>query len=257
MEIRANLSADEVQLFSERVRRGLSGQPLGLAPETHRHAVAELLGKVGDTTFYELLGLGPGASDAEVHDAYNRLARLVHPSHAAVLGLAGKEGVLELLFERATLGYLTLSHPDRRKRYDAELGTKLWQPALSGPARGEEAHQVARRYFARANVLAASEEYHLAIELLRQAARLDPQAEYYALLGQLEAKNPKWLRLAEADLARAVELGGRQPGLHDALTRVREEKAALEAEAAGAAGHPVPEDGDSTVMRLRGFFRKG
>jgi len=257
METHTNLTEDEVHLFSDRVRRDLVAHPLGLPLDTHRHRVAELLGRVGDATFYDFLGVGPGASDQEVHDAYNRLARLVHPSHAAVLGLVGKEGVLELLFERATEGYLTLTQPDRRKRYDTELGSKLWQSAHSGQARGDEERQVARRYFVRANVLAASEEYHLAIELLRQAARIDPQSEYFALLGQLEAKNPKWLRLAEANLSRAIELGSHNAALQIALTKVREEKAAMEAEAAAAAGHPLGEDGDSTASRLRGFFRKG
>src|SRR5436305_10789312 len=98
MELNIQLSNEEIHVFSERVRRDLARQPLVLPPETHRHRVAELLGKVGGATCYDLLGVGPGASDPEVYDAYNRLARLVHPSHAPTLGLSGKERVLGLLF---------------------------------------------------------------------------------------------------------------------------------------------------------------
>jgi tetratricopeptide (TPR) repeat protein len=250
MEAPVDLSNEEMRLFSTRVERDLAAHPLDLDPMLHRQQVAELVGRVGEATFYDFLGAGPGASADEVYAAYDRLARLVHPSHAEALGLAGREAVLALLFERATQAYLTLSHPDRRKRYDGELGDRLWSSGTSGGARLEEEHQVARRYFLRANVLAASEEYHQAIDLLRTAARVDPRPEYYALLGQLEAKNPLWLRLAEANLARAIELGGPSPGLEAALLKVREQKVATE---------EVPaERGDTTPQPsgLKRFFRR-
>ena len=254
MEAAAGLSNEEVRLFIARIERGLLARPLGLDPAAHRQLVAELVGRVGEASFYDLLGVSPGASDEEVHAAYDRLARLVHPSHARILGLTGKEGVLELLFERATQGYLTLSHPDRRKRYDGELGTGAWASGLAGSARTEEERQaVARRYFAKADVLAASEEYHQAIDLLRTAARIDPRPEYYALLGQLEAKNPHWLRLAEDNLARAIELGGPNQGLEAALAHVRERKAA----AAGEEAKPADKQGDDTSSSgLKRLFRR-
>jgi curved DNA-binding protein CbpA len=254
MEPHVRLSDEELRLFSSRIERGLAARPLALDAETHRQMVAELVGRVGEATYYDFLGVGPGASDQEIHDAYDRLARFVHPSHARALGLAGKEGVLELLFERATQGYLTLSHPDRRKRYDLELGSSQWQPSTWGMTREEEERQVARRYFLKANVLAASEEYHLAIELLRQAARIDPRPEYYALLGQLEAKNPYWFRLAEDDLKRAIELGGAKESLVAALTQVREERAAAAAAAEAAANGKGGDGRSSPPSGLKRFF---
>jgi curved DNA-binding protein CbpA len=249
MEAPVDLSNEEIRLFSTRVERGLAAHPLDLDPVVHRQLVAELVVQVGEATFYDLLGVGPGASAEEVYAGYDRQARIVHPSHAGDLGLTGKEGVLTLLFERITQAYLTLSHPDRRKRYDTELGDQLWSPGTSGEARTEEEHQVARRYFVQATILAASEEYHQAIDLLRTAARVDPRPEYYALLGQLEAKNPHWLRLAEANLARAIELGGPSQGLEAALLKVREEKAATDAVPAARADTPPP-------TGLRRFFHR-
>ena len=249
MESRSELSEEERHLFSERIGRDLAERPLAVDQTAHRHSVASLIERVGTASFYELLGVAPGAAMPEIHDAYERLGRLVHPLHAASLGLGGRQGVLDLLFERATVAYLTLVHPDRRKAYDSDLGDRLWSAETFGAARGEEARQVARRYFVRAGVLAAQEEYHLAIELLRQAVRADPQAQYFALLGQLEAKNPHWLRLAEASLARAVELGGNDPALLALLAQVREQLAGGEPGAA----RPEPE---TTGKKARKLFRQ-
>jgi len=218
-------SAEELRLFEERIARNLRERPLAVEPAAHRAEVGSLVGRVGEASFYELLAVGPGASAQEIHDAYERLARLVHPSHAAGLGLAGKEGVLKLLFERATEGYLTLSHPERRKHYDREMGVRLWSGEATAAARNEEGQQVARRYYAKAKILAASEEYHLGIELLRQAVRMDPRPEYYALLGQLFAKNPLWLRHAAESLDRAIELGAADPAIAAARESVREQMA--------------------------------
>ncbi len=241
-------SVEELRLFEERIARGLDERPLGLDAAAHGAEVSALVGKVGEASHYELLEVGPGASDQEVHDAYERLARRVHPRHARELGLAGKEGVLRLLFERATAGYLTLSHPDRRKRYDRELGDQPWSSGKEGEARNEEGQQLAKRYFRKAQVLAASEEYHLGIELLRQAVRIDPRGEYYALLGQLLAKNPLWLRFAAENLDRAIELGVADPGITAALETVRSQMAVANAEDGKEA--PPPREGK------RKFFRR-
>jgi curved DNA-binding protein CbpA len=229
------LSAEELRLFEDRIARGLRERPLRIDAPVHRAEVSGLVGRVGEASFYELLGIGPGASTQEIHDAYERLARLVHPRHAAELGLAGKEGVLRLLFERATEAYLTLSHPDRRKRYDRELGGRQWSGETAGDAREEEGQQVARRYFRKAQVLAASEEYHLGIELMRQAVRIDPRGEYYAFLGQLLAKNPLWLRYAAENLDRAIELGASDPGIVAARDAVHAQMAADQAKGAETA----------------------
>jgi tetratricopeptide (TPR) repeat protein len=253
MEPGLELSLEERQLFYERIGRSLDEQPLQLAPEAHRQAVASLIGRVGEASHYELLGVAPGASGDEIHEAYERLARLVHPRNAGAVGLAGRQGVLEMLLERATVGYLVLSHPGRRKEYDRQLGSRLWSAESWGATREEEERAVARRYFAKANVLAAQEEYHPAIELLRQAVRIDPRAEYYTLLGQLQAKNPHWLRHAEESLQKAVDLGAHDAALTSALTRVREmlRGESLDAAAPGEGG-PAAKPG----LRGKLGFRK-
>ncbi len=229
------LSDDELRLFRERVGHGLAERPLSLEAGGHQRQAATLLLRVAESTHYELLGLGAGASLAEIHDAYDRTARLVHPLHAGRLGLAGKEGVLEHLFERVTRAYLTLAHPGRRKEYDGQLGGQLWEGERA--PRDEEGRQVARRYFARAEVLAAQEEFHQAIELLRQAVRADPRAEYFVLLGQCQARNPFWLRHAIESFEQAVALGDRTPAVAKALAKAR---ADWEAARSAPAGERAP-----------------
>lgn len=227
------LTDEELRLFRERVGQGLAERPLAADPASHQRQAAELLRRVGEASHYELLRVDPGASLAEIQDAYDRTARLVHPQHASRLGLAGRAGVLEHLFERVTHAYLTLIHPGRRKDYDRQLGDRLWGEDRG--ARGEEARQVARRYFTRAQVLAAQEEFHQAIELLREAVRTDPRAEYYVLLGECQARNPHWLRHAVESLERAMALGDRSPAVAQSLERVRAE---LEAFRTGPAAEP-------------------
>ncbi len=185
--------------------------------------MAELLRQAGDTSFYQLLAVGTAATDQQVHEGYERTARLVHPDNADRLGLAGREGVLDVLFERVTEAYLTLNEPERRKAYDRELGPVLWAGDSPRRSREQENMERARSYFERAGTLAAQSEFHLAIELLKEAGRIHPRAEYFALLGELQAKNVNWLHHAAESLNRALELGGTNWEIESALKRVREE----------------------------------
>ena len=63
--------------------------------------------------FYVILGLGPGASAADIKRAYRRLSRKYHP------GVNPGDRQAEAVFERVTQAYETLSDPARRREYDA------------------------------------------------------------------------------------------------------------------------------------------
>ena len=67
--------------------------------------------------FYVILGLGPGASPAEIKRAYTRLSRRYHP------GVNPGDRQAQALFERITEAYQTLSDPERRRQYDAVGGS--------------------------------------------------------------------------------------------------------------------------------------
>lgn len=212
-------SEEQLRLFSEKIGRRLTERPPNLDPEAHRERIAGLLRLAGEATFYQILDVPPTATAQEIHEAYDQIARLVHPWNARHLGLDGREGVLEMLFERLTQAYLTLFQPERRKEYDRELSPVAWSAASPNPDRREE---VARYYYQRARELAAADEFHQAIELIQQAVRVDARPEYHALLGKLQAKNsdPRRLRAAAENLQRALELGSPDAELRLALDQV-------------------------------------
>src|SRR6185436_11250589 len=160
------LTEEELRLFSERIARSLADRPQEMDAGEHRERIAGLVRVMGEANHYQFLGIEPTSSALEVHDGFQRTARLVHPGNAARLGYAGREGALQVLFERATEAYLTLSAIDRRKRYDRELGPRLWTQRVPAP-RLVPAEEAARLY-ERARALAAAGQVHPAIEVLRE-----------------------------------------------------------------------------------------
>src|SRR5687767_5639501 len=96
------LSEEELRLFLDRISRSLTERRLDLPVDEHRERVAALVREMGETTYYQFLGIEPSAPALEVHEAFERTARRVHPDNARRLGLEGREGVLQVLFERAT-----------------------------------------------------------------------------------------------------------------------------------------------------------
>lgn len=217
----AAVPPEVMRRLSTRVESELEARPLELDPAEHRESLRRLLAESGGLTHYELLGLTEDARNEEVHAAYDRLARLVHPYHARRIALQGREPALWLLFERATDAYLTLSDPNLRRRYDRKVGTREPQP--SPEARRREAQRLAESYYRRSALLLDEEDYHFAVELLKQAVLADPRPEYYARLAEAQAKNPNWLRQAVDSYHKALELGYPDPGVWSALGRLYED----------------------------------
>ena len=214
----ATMARQLVDRFSERIRQELVRKPLDLPTEEHRRKLKVLLERLGEMNYYELLGLGLGADGEQIHDAYMRIARLVHPAHSRRLGLAG-EGGLELLFERATEAYLTLSDPERTRDYLSRVGvtevSERHQP--SAAERREELRGLAAEKFRLATGFAGREDYFSAVQLLEQAVEIDPQPQYYALLGQCQENNPRWIRRALSSYSQAVQLSRADPELRTRL----------------------------------------
>jgi tetratricopeptide (TPR) repeat protein len=234
--------------FAERIGRELRAAPLRLAVMSHRAKVGDLLATHGGKDHYELLGVDPSASTDEIHRAYEELARLIHPSHAELLGLSSRTP-LDLLFERATHAYRTLTDPGRRGAYNLALGIETSEQR-GAAVRRDEQRKLARQLHEQAGRYAEGEQYHFAVELLHQAIRMDPRAEYHARLGACLAKNPRWIAQAIQAYEKAVQLDPRDVGssvmlgeLHakqgDAAAAKRHYERALEL----MPGHPDAEVG--------------
>jgi curved DNA-binding protein CbpA len=65
--------------------------------------------------YYQLLGLGPQASVAEIRQAYSRLAREKHPDRFQD---ADEKQKAQRLFQDITTAFNTLSNPRSRQEYD-------------------------------------------------------------------------------------------------------------------------------------------
>ena len=242
--------------FGERIRQELVRKPLELGTEEHRRQLKDLLQKLGELNHYELLGLGLGAESEAIHDAYMRVARLVHPAHSRRLGLAG-EGGLELLFERATEAYLTLSDPERTRSYlDRVGGAEVSEQHLPSAAeRREELRRLAAEKFRLATSFAAREDYFSAVQLLEQAVEVDPRPQYFALLGDCQVNNPRWTQRALDSYSQAVQLSRADPELrtklgdcYEKLGRVERAREEYEAALERMPGFP---DAQAGLKRLK------
>ncbi len=195
-----------LERFSERVKKELTLSGVELSEEEHRSRLGDLLSRLGEMGHYDLLGVEPNCDGDEIHRAYSELAKLVHPSQAAKLGLAGREEGMYLLFERATESYLVLSDPERRSGYDRDLLSGGMVGGESPEEQEERRKSRARENYLRAQDLFHQEEFHYALEVLREAVRLDQKPEYYSLMARVQERNPKWLSQATDSYRTALKL---------------------------------------------------
>jgi tetratricopeptide (TPR) repeat protein len=162
---------------------------------------------------YEVLGVPRGATEAEVKDAYFRLAKRFHPDahHGESLGDLRDE--LEAVFIRLGEAYEVLRDARRRSDYEQRLGRP--RPAVSGggepPQAGTEdggvgtrdpeaAAREAESALVRAARLFETEKYYDVIQLLEPSIdALSPKLRTRGriLLARSNLKNPKWVRRAE------------------------------------------------------------
>jgi tetratricopeptide (TPR) repeat protein len=209
--------------FSARIEKRLHDEPLKIDASEHRARIAELVRDVGSLSYYELLGIGLHATEDEIYGAYDNLAQLVHPSHADRLGLRGRDAGLRTLFERATVAYLTLADPERRASYNINAGIEAVRTP-SPDRRSEEQQRLAREAFEKGAKRFDAEDYHTAMELVKQALRLGSRPEYFALQGQIEARNPHWLYRAAESYRQALRLDPANADYRVALGEVLEQR---------------------------------
>jgi curved DNA-binding protein CbpA len=144
--------------------------------------------------YYELLGVGPSASAAEVRKAYARLAREKHPDRFT--DPAEKERA-QKLFQEITTAFNTLVSSTGREDYDRARS----RPQPRNP------EEIAADAFERAQPALSGGQLDEAITLLRTAVYHAPEkASYHAALGHALGRLPAHARDAVQELERATQL---------------------------------------------------
>ncbi len=126
------------------------------------------------------------------------------------------------MFEKATEAYLTLSDPRRRASYNTVAGVHV-EVEVGQEQRDEEKRAIAEQNYRRAASCLSQMDFSLAVDLLKEAARMDPQPEYFARLGLAQSKNPNWHRHAVESYGRAVDLDPDNAGTRAAYGTLLEE----------------------------------
>lgn len=192
-------------------------EPESLQPEDEifapHHAaeherVLKLARDIEGKNYYQRLGLSPGASQDQIHERFRELARLYHPDRASEPHLRTLRAELARIYTALQDAHETLSHPERRARYDSFLQQA---GGSEGDFAEEERRRKAQLEIARANRLQAellikAGDYGGALTLLEQAVRFDPQPETLLALARVELRNPMWGHRAISHLRLAVTM---------------------------------------------------
>jgi tetratricopeptide (TPR) repeat protein len=192
---------------------------LGLTTEqeTRRQEIVELFETLKAKNHFEMLGIPRASNEAQVKEAYFKLAKRFHPDTHHDPALSDLRDKIEAIFIRLGAAYEVLRDRNRRSTYEADLVARMPRaPAAASkpaaepapPAPDPEAEsRVAQESVARAERLYAAEKYWDAIQLLEPALRnLNGKMLQRArvALARNYMKNPKWLKRAEEQLQSVV-----------------------------------------------------
>lgn len=147
--------------------------------------------------FYQLLGIAPSASTAEIRKAYALLAREKHPDRFTD---PAEKKRAEKALQDITTAFNALMSPRSRAEYDEARN----RPQPRTP------EEVATDAFARGQAALEAGQVEEAITLLQTAVHHTPgQAAYHAALGRALGRAPALAREAVQALEKATQLDPR------------------------------------------------
>jgi DnaJ-domain-containing protein 1 len=181
--------------------------PFQVTSEFMREVLGRLTATSGQS-FFEILGVSPAATPAEVKEVYFELAKKYHPDRIPGSTNADERKIAESYFARVSEAHATLSNAGMRKEYESKVSLK---------ASGVEEEQVttiiqSELEFQKGQILIRKGDFTAALQHLSQAVSLyDKEPEYYAYLGWAvyrEAKkkvNPAGVRKGKDFILKAVK----------------------------------------------------
>ncbi len=162
---------------------------------------------------FEILGVDPGCTDAEVRRAYVAQVKRYHPDAQRDPALGDLHEVLEAIFIRVAQAWEILGDQESRTAYASRLGAPSvgsgdgGAPSSASPGAGSEEAE-GDETLRKAQRLLEESRFWDAIQMLEAAVpRLEPasrQHRGHVLLARAYAENPKWVRRAEKTLQRVV-----------------------------------------------------
>gem|GEM_PF-5726484 len=216
-----------------RVARRLAREAPRISADEQRSAIAALWRRLDTLDHYTLLAVPRDADASAITDGFNRLAMRVHPDNAARLGLPANDAMLSTLFERAVDAYRTLIDPQLRWAYHQLSGAAQPAEKVDATQRQQEKGALAAEHVRRALRDLEQQEVSCAVDLLKEAARLDPSPDTWALLARAQARNPGWRRYAAQSWREVLRLRPDWAEAHRCLATVLEAMG----DARGAAEH--------------------
>ena len=186
--------------------------------QAKRREIMEAYETLRAKSHFEALGIERTATDAQVKEAYFRLARRFHPDTHHDPNMADLRDKLETVFIRLGEAYEVLRNPRSRSAYESELASRAPRaPAAEARAAAPPTAPpvplpamdpaVAAQSVRRAEKYMAEEKYWDAIQLLEAAVPVlegKPKQRARLHLARAYTKNPNWVHQAEETLHEVV-----------------------------------------------------
>ena len=174
--------------------------------DPRRLEILEMHSGLERRTHFEILGVARDATEAQVREAYFRLARRFHPDVHHDPALADLRDAIEAVFVRLGEAYEALSNPRSRASYEAQLRRQESDKAAPAAVDAKEEARLAEEAIRRGARSVAEERYWEAIRTLEPAilrASGPVRQEGRVLLARAYSKNVNWVKQGE-ELLQAV-----------------------------------------------------
>jgi len=152
-------------------------------------------------TFYQMLDIPKTATEEEIKKAYFQRARSFHPDRFERKLAAEYKAQIDEVFDGITNAYRVLSNKEARRVYDAKSGSAVTQEDAQDSLRKADIK------FRQGKTLHGQGRIDEAIVYLEEAVRVrKDKGDYYLLLAMAESKVPAFVKKAEQDFLRAIQL---------------------------------------------------
>jgi tetratricopeptide (TPR) repeat protein len=183
---------------------------------SRRTEIQDAFATMKTKNFFELMGIEVTATEAQVKEAYFRLAKRFHPDVHHVESLGDLRDQLEALFIQLGEAYETLKNPKTREAYEARL--QAGPPGPEPPPDPDAIARYAEDEIRQAEKLLEKEKYWDAIQLLDTAIprAKNPKliARGHIAMAKAKLKNPKWVKDAENTLKELVRIDPKHVEAH-------------------------------------------